>query len=119
MRRVLFFSSSDNDKTHPKFNDPSSLVVKLGAHVKGTTPETNEPTQIVCEVEAIIGSKDYMIPKQLAHDLALLKLKCPKRPSSDEIRPICMAESGSDYLDETVAVMGWGRVVGTLNVFLL
>jgi len=87
-------------------NAPQRFKLKLGVY---DYRNDNEQGEIIRSVSQVIMHSQYNRPKQMAHDMALLKLSSPIT-YTDHIQPVCLPTNINDVLAGNVnlIVTGWG-----------
>ncbi|KAG5871729.1 hypothetical protein JTB14_008727 [Gonioctena quinquepunctata] len=94
----------------------AEIRVRLGEYDFGKTDETRSRDYVVAE---IIEHERFVLASY-ENDIAILRLAKPTSFNSF-IWPICLPDSGRDYVNETVIVAGWGQLYfsGPLSEVLL
>jgi secreted trypsin-like serine protease len=87
-------------------NQPQRFKLKMGVY---DYHSDNEPGEQIRTVSQIIMHPQYNQPKQMAHDMSLLRLSSPIT-YTDHIQPVCLPSNIDDVLvgNVNLIVTGWG-----------
>jgi len=87
-------------------NAPQRFKIKMGVY---DYRNDNEAGEVVSTVSRVVMNTQYNRPKQMANDIALLRLSSPIT-FTDHIQPVCLPSNVNDVLagNLNMIVTGWG-----------
>ncbi|CAH3103825.1 unnamed protein product [Pocillopora meandrina] len=86
---------------------PKNIVIRMGAHYRVDKPSTSQGEQKF-KVVKIITHESYNKPKDMSHDVALLKLESPA--TLNDFTNLACLPSSDPNPGSSCAITGWGNL---------